>query len=377
MKTNPCIPSLEKNLIVDASRLKSGGGILHLSKILELEKYSPFDKIIVYSYKGSVFERYKSSKIFVKTHPYLNRNILFQIFWQRYLLPRNISYNDLLFTIDSTSFCRFSKNVVLNQDIIGFQTGSLRLFSFKNRIISLIKYLVGKNSIKSSMATIFTTQFARQEVLKKTGAIKQSFVVPHGIDSEFIKKKTDYEIGSDLLKIVYVSPILDYKNHQYLISGLNKLTTRKRVCVYFVGGGDPRLIDNLKGLSVNDKGNQFHFTGSLKREDVYALTRSSDIAVFLSSVECFGITLLEYMRIGMPIVCSSESSLPETIGKAGLLVNPLDEKSIVNAIKTLESDIAARKNFGQQAYKESLNYSWDETVKKTFSILYQQAESRG
>ncbi|MDB4652929.1 glycosyltransferase family 4 protein [Akkermansiaceae bacterium] len=377
MKTNCSNSSSKKNLIVDASRLKSGGGILHLSKILELEKYSPFDKITVYAYKGSVFERYESNKVFVKTHPYINRNILFQIFWQRYLLKRQISYNDLLFTIDSTSVCRFSKNVVLNQDIIGFQVGSLRLFSFKNKIVSFIKYLVSKYSIKSSKATIFTTQFARQEVLKKTGAIKQSFVVPHGIDTEFIEKKTNYEIDNDSLKIIYVSPVLDYKNHQYLISALNKLTTTRQVRAYFVGGGDPRLIDNLKLYSVNDQGNQFHFTGPLKREDVYALTRSSDIAVFLSSVECFGITLLEYMRIGMPIVCSSESSLPETIGKAGLLVNPLDVKSIVNAIEILESNLVRRERFGRQAYKDSLNYSWDETVKKTFSILYQQAESRG
>ena len=56
----------EKTLHIDASRLKSGGGVLHLIKLLELEKYSKFDKIIVYTYQNSEFEKFKSQKIEIK-----------------------------------------------------------------------------------------------------------------------------------------------------------------------------------------------------------------------------------------------------------------------------------------------------------------------
>ena len=114
-----------------------------------------------------------------------------------------------------------------------------------------------------------------------------------------------------------------------IVSALNNLTTKKKVCAYFIGGGDLSLINKLKAQSINNKGNKFHFSGFLKREEVYNLTRSCDIAFFLSSVECFGITLLEYMRMGMPIICSSESSLPETLQDGGILVNPKDSKSTI------------------------------------------------
>jgi hypothetical protein len=100
---------LKKTLHIDASRLKSGGGVLHLIKLLELEKYSNFDKIIVYTYQNSEFEKFGSKKIIIKTHSYINKNILYQVFWQRYLLKEQISSDDLLFTIDSTSFCKFKK----------------------------------------------------------------------------------------------------------------------------------------------------------------------------------------------------------------------------------------------------------------------------
>ena len=359
----------EKTLHIDASRLKSGGGVLHLIKLLELEKYSNFDKIIVYTYQNSEFEKFKSQKIIIKTHPYINKNIFYQIFWQRYLLKKQISSDHLLFTIDSTSFCKFKKNVVLNQDLIGFQKGSLKYFSFKNKVVSYMKYLVAKNAIKNSVANIFTTKYALDEVVKKIGSIKNANVIPHGIDSEFLIKKINYDISKSSLKVIYISSILDYKNHKYLISALNNLSTKKKVIAYFIGGGDLSLINKLKTQSINNKGNIFHFPGFLKREEVFNLTRSCDIALFLSSVECFGITLLEYMRMGMPIICSNESSMPETLEDGGLLVSPFDEASIINAITDFELNHNKRLILAEKAFNNSIKYSWNNTIKKTYSLL--------
>ena len=359
----------EKILHIDASRLKSGGGVLHLTKLLEHEKYSNFDKIIVYTYRNSEFEKFKSKKIIIKTHPYINKNIFYQIFWQRYLLKKQIPSDDLLFTIDSTSFCKFKNNIVLNQDLIGFQEGSLKFFSLKNRFVSFLKYLVAKNAFKNSIANIFTTKYALEEVVKKIGSIKNASVIPHGIDSEFLIKKIDYNISESFLKVIYVSSILDYKNHKYLISALNNLPTKKKIITYFIGGGDLSLIKKLKAMSINSKGNEFHFSGFLKREVVLNLIRNCDIAVFLSSVECFGITLLEYMRMGMPIICSNQSSMPETLEGGGLLVNPHDKRSIINAITNLELNYNQRLSFGQKAFNNSIKYSWKNTVKQTYSLL--------
>jgi len=358
-----------KILHIDASRLKSGGGVLHLIKLLELEKYSNFKKIIVYTYQNSEFEKFNSNKIIIKTHPYINKNILYQIYWQRYLLKKQISPDHLLFTIDSTSFCRFKRNVVLNQDIIGFQNGSYSYFSFKNKVLSFMKYLVAKNAIKNSIANIFTTKYAADEVAKKIGSIKNSNIIPHGIDNKFLMKKTNYDILENSLNVIYVSSILDYKNHRYLISALNNLPTQKKVNAYFVGGGDSSLINKLKAQSANNKGNKFYFPGFLKREELYNLTRSCDVAVFLSSVECFGITLLEYMRMGMPIICSNESSMPETLDDGGLLVNPSDKVSIIEAITDFELNQRKRLDFGKRAYNNSLKYSWNNTVKETYFFL--------
>ena len=238
--------SNNKILHIDASRLKSGGGILHLVKLLEYAKYSNFDKIIIYTYQNNKFKIYENEQIKVTSHPFINKTIFHQIIWQKFLLAKNLNKKDLLFTIDSTSFCRFKNTVILNQDIIGFQEGSLKYFTIVTKFYSFLKYLTAKSAIKNSLAVIFTTKYAQSEVFKKTGILDNSIVIPHGIDGENLNRKINFNISNDHLKIIYVSPILDYKNHQFLISALDKFDTVKKVEVFFVGGGNPKLIKKLK-----------------------------------------------------------------------------------------------------------------------------------
>lgn len=357
-----------KRLVIDASRLKSGGGVLHLTKILEYSYFSKFDEIIVYTYRNSEFEKYQNEKIFIRSHTFINKSIFFQIYWQRFLLKTELSEGDLLFSIDSTTFCNYDKNVILNQDIIGFQEGSFKILSFTNKLISFLKYIVARRAIKRSIACIFTTSFAESEVKKKVGEITNTYIIPHGIDDTGLIRKTDFD-NNKSLRIIYVSPILDYKNHKNLVSAINDTAVKSKVSAYFVGGGDNALTDELKSLAKNDLGNTFHFLGYLDREQVYELTRDCDIAVFLSSIECFGISLLEYMRIGMPIICSDQSSMPETLENTGILVDPQSIPEIIDAINSLSLDSKTRREYGKKAYQKSLKYDWEFTARATFEML--------
>jgi glycosyltransferase involved in cell wall biosynthesis len=358
-----------KILHIDASRLKSGGGIIHLIKLLENIKYSTFKKIVVYTYENNRFKKYENKNIEIKTHSFINKNIFFQIIWQKFILPMCLAQNELLFTIDSTSFCDHKNTVILNQDLIGFQSNSLKNFSFTMRLQSYLKYKIAKKAILNSYSSIYTTEYARNEIFKKTGTLNNSTVIPHGINDFGLIKKKNYKLSSDKIKVIYVSPVLDYKNHTYLISALNKIKTKKKIEAYFVGGGNKKLITRLKNQLSNENKNKFYFMEFLKPLDVFDLVNKSDIAFFMSSVECFGITLLEYMRMAMPIICSSDSSLPETLASSGLLVNPKDVDGIIKlTTKFIESE-NLRISYGKKAYKRSLNYSWEITAKKTFNFL--------
>jgi len=66
------------------------------------------------------------------------------------------------------------------------------------------------------------------------------------------------------------------------------------------------------------------FTGYVPDDDLVALYNAADLFVYPSIYEGFGLPPLEAMACGTPVITSDTSSLPEVVGDAGLLVDPLD-----------------------------------------------------
>ncbi|HLY31078.1 MAG TPA: glycosyltransferase family 1 protein [Ktedonobacterales bacterium] len=104
-------------------------------------------------------------------------------------------------------------------------------------------------------------------------------------------------------------------------------------------------------------------------EDLATVYSACACFVFISTYEGFGLTPLEAMACGAPVVCADRTSLPEVVGSAGLLVNPDDPDSVGAALyKVLNSpeygaDLRAR---GLARVKQ---FSWDKVAAAT-SALY-------
>ena len=115
--------------------------------------------------------------------------------------------------------------------------------------------------------------------------------------------------------------------------------------------------------------NKSHFTGEINRKALINILTESDIFVFASSTETFGISLLEAMAIGMPIVCSNKSSLPEILQNGGLYFNPKNDLQLSNQIELLIKNKRLRRNKSKQARKIALKFSWDKNTKQFCKIL--------
>ena len=94
----------------------------------------------------------------------------------------------------------------------------------------------------------------------------------------------------------------------------------------------------------------------------------SDIFVFASSSETFGITLLEGMAIGIPIICSNRSSLPEILKNGGIYFNPKNDLQLSNKIDLLIRNKQLRKIKSEHSKKLALKFSWENNIKQ-FNIL--------
>jgi len=123
-----------------------------------------------------------------------------------------------------------------------------------------------------------------------------------------------------------------------------------------------KLVDEL------ELGNKVIFTGYVEEKDLPALYSGAKAFVFPSIYEGFGLPPLEAMACGTPVVCSSTSSLPEVVGRAGILLLPKDErlwsKNIIKVIK----DQKLAKTLSEMGLRQAKKFSWEESARKTIEL---------
>ncbi|MCC6570332.1 MAG: glycosyltransferase, partial [Chitinophagales bacterium] len=94
--------------------------------------------------------------------------------------------------------------------------------------------------------------------------------------------------------------------------------------------------------------------------------------VYPSWFEGFGIPILEAMSLGVPVICSNTSSMPEVAGDAALLVAPDDLQGWSDAMQRLATDNVLRDTLTEKGRKQASAFSWEESAKKITAIIRQQ-----
>ena len=107
-------------------------------------------------------------------------------------------------------------------------------------------------------------------------------------------------------------------------------------------------------------------TGYVSESARQSLYAHADVYVLPSLYEGFGVPVLEAMASGCPVVASNNSSLPEVVGKAGLLFNPSDPADIMRAILEVRQD---REKYIKRGHKHVKNFSWDKCAIETLKVL--------
>jgi glycosyltransferase involved in cell wall biosynthesis len=123
------------------------------------------------------------------------------------------------------------------------------------------------------------------------------------------------------------------------------------------------------------KGPKVRLLGYVDAADKLPLMAHARAFVFPSFYEGFGLPVLEAMSLGVPVIASRTSSLPEIVGRAGILVDPEDSAELVLAMKHLLDDPARRRELGRAALGRSVEFRWERTAGETLEVY--EAAARG
>lgn len=107
-------------------------------------------------------------------------------------------------------------------------------------------------------------------------------------------------------------------------------------------------------------------TGWLPDEEIERLYRRASVFAFPSLDEGFGIPVLEAMAHGVPVLSSLRGALPEVCGEAALLVDPLREDGIAQALESLIRDDALRQQLRDAGLRRAAQFPWQRTVDETW-----------
>jgi len=116
------------------------------------------------------------------------------------------------------------------------------------------------------------------------------------------------------------------------------------------------------------------FTGFIGAAEKTALYQMADCCVAPSLYEGFGLTPLEAMACGTPVVAADASCTPEIVGDAGLLVPPQDVAGFAEAIVRVLTDDTVARRMREQGINHARQFSWDRTAVATRAV-YQRARN--
>ncbi|MFN2453483.1 MAG: glycosyltransferase family 4 protein [Pyrinomonadaceae bacterium] len=120
------------------------------------------------------------------------------------------------------------------------------------------------------------------------------------------------------------------------------------------------------------------WTGYVPETDLPALYTGALCFVYPSYFEGFGLPALEAMQCGAPVIAGNRTSLPEVIGDAGLLVDPLSRQEIANALARLIDDRELREKLRRRGLERAKIFNWRETARltlKAYELAVSNAKS--
>ena len=280
-------------------------------------------------------------------------------------------------------------------------------------------------SCRRAARVIAVSEWTRRDVISRLGVAPERIdVIPHGVHPRFKPLPADEvtafkrEHGISDQAIFFLGSLEPRKNLVTLIEAFGMVSSRKSVVSSQKSVVSSQMTDDRQQRTVDRQGvelriagaegeaarteaqliiggapgwkyepifarvkalgleSRVRFVGQIAQEALPAWYNACAVFAYPSLYEGFGLPALEAMACGAPVVTSNATSLPEVVGDAGLMVDPLDRRGLAEALAGVLSDPGRQQQMRVASLRRAAQFTWQATAARTIET-YRRAWQAG
>jgi glycosyltransferase involved in cell wall biosynthesis len=281
--------------------------------------------------------------------------------WEQFILPTLIKKDEILWSPANTSAWNVSKQVLTIHDASVFDHPEW----FRPAFAAWTR-LSWKMLARKSKAIITVSDFSKQRLQHHLNIPNEKIRVAYnGVGKPFEPQsinnieKVKEKYGIKRPYFLFVGTMEPRKNLGALLEAWQLLGL----------GTHELIITGAEGKVFARVNNPANHAIRVSDEDLPSMYSGATAFVNPSHYEGFGLTLLEAMACGTPVIASNTTVFPEFFGDTALLVNPHKPKDIANAMQKIVEDKTLSTKLRELGLQKAAQFSWENSAKKTQSIL--------
>lgn len=253
------------------------------------------------------------------------------------------------------------------------------------RLSSLYHEILFPYSVRKASRIITSSKFTKSELAENYGiALDRIEIIPPApertfrpADTEFQRIALRQQLTGGVKFILHFATGDPRENSLTAFHAFKRLKEKFRgdVKLVIIGSREPRDSEIHRLLLENHLSDSVIWKGYVDESTLVSLYQAASAYLDPSLYEGFGYQPLEAMTCGAPVITSNRTSVPEIVGEAGILIDPMDVEAYAQALNRILSDDSEEQEFRRRSLVQSAKFNWDQVSERILEC-FQKAQTR-
>jgi glycosyltransferase involved in cell wall biosynthesis len=219
---------------------------------------------------------------------------------------------------------------------------------------------------------IAVSQFTKTDIINQFEISQhKTSVAYNALSGKFLREDRSENFSSSIPYFVFVGTLHPRKNIGTILDAFDHFKDKTGFShqLLLIGSCMWNCKEFENRINSSSWANDIHHIHGMNDDELIQKLKYADAMLYPSRFEGFGIPIIEAMALGVPVITSNVSSMPEVAGDAAILVKPDNFEEISDAMQKIISNLEFRKDLIMKAEENIKRFSWRDTTDHIYEKL--------